>query len=363
MCSGAGGSCDLIREFTLKTGLPATADPASGQPALGRPIPIAQLHLDRLIGWGGGGTQPTTQPTSPITSGYFRFLGALRYRARDGNRRHIFSVEDAELIGLELAEFSPLRGQVNLNARRIEVEQTESPGHGPQWSLTRLQFSGSLVEFDLARAMRLAGQRPCSGTLNLQVDYADIEPGRPLGECRLAGDARGLDLVEWSALLNDRFKGGQVHGPAQLAKVKLAVKDGKLDSGSAELVGPDGPAGAQAVDLKLIMALMPAASGLERFDPPEQIPYRGLRIAASTGTDGGLILQGLGGDDHKSLMTVLLPTPKWLGGLGLPNFAFHVHPSGAMKSLNIAGVLEFIARPIPPATLSDVQRAAGLRDR
>ena len=333
-----GETPELVRQFVLTTMSPS-ADP----------IPVATLHLDKLIG----------RPGQPIASG--TFLGTLCYQSDKDRHRRTFEIRDAKLLGLQLAEFSSLTGRLDLFAQRVTFDQAEDSAGRPQLSLNRLQFSGNLNDCDLAAAMRLAGQPECAGRINVQVFKADIEPGRPIRELELAGQASGLDLAQLSVLAGDRFKGGCFRGQANLNKLLVKIRDGRLENGQAELQavpasGPDQPDG--LVDRRLLEAVSPVLATMHYVLPlPERIAYRGLKLQASPGLSDDLIFQGAGGDDAKSFMTLLLPDPAAPPQTREPKLVpWRNIP--APEPIDMADLLHWLARPIPAVDLSRLRQAA-----
>ncbi|MDD4888911.1 MAG: hypothetical protein PHU85_03205, partial [Phycisphaerae bacterium] len=279
LADGAGGS--LVREFTLSTAPNHTG-----------PIQLRQFHLDKLTG-------------KPVASG--EFSGTLSYRAFDGPRRHVFTIRDAMLRGVQLAELTPLSGLVDLTVNQLQFEQAASPpATRPQYVLSRLDIAGSLREFDLAAAMSLADLPPCSGRLDLSLERAALEAGRPIVELRAAGRAAGLDLAQLTGLLPAKYNGGRVHGRARLEDFKLRISDGLLRQAEADLIadGPATGAGVRTIDLKLIEAVAPIIGKINGLTgtAPDSIAYRDMKIRAANDTGPGLLLLGAGGSDGKALM-------------------------------------------------------------
>ena len=335
--SVANGGNGLVRQFTLTT-----------NPRQAAPIPLAQLRLDKLVG-------------RPIASG--SFLGTLHYQATpgaDGQPRHVFAIRDAELLGVKLDEFTTLTGQVDVKARNVEIEEVTMPGQEqPQWRVARMQFSGSLRQFDLAAAMKLLGQPNCPGVLDVDVQAADIEPGKPIHRLELSGKAGKLDLAELTGLLKEKFNDGRIRGQAQVDKLKLTIKEGVLESGEVELTGVEGIAGVAApvIEFKFIKAALPAMGALEVLKPPERIDYRKLKLRGASDGKRGLILTGLGGDDDKSLMTMMVPTPRLLQRIGMPEIALlNVPGPGDARPIDIGPLVDFMATPVPQMMLTDVKR-------
>ena len=86
---------------------------------------------------------------------------------------------------------------------------------------------------------------------------------------------------------------------------------------------------------------------------PESFDYQSLRFLADSDGRTGLIIQGLGGGNGKSVMTLMLPTPSVFRPLA-DKVAFDV-PAPA-EAIDIKPLLESLAQPIPPISLGQVHR-------
>lgn len=322
------GEAGLVRSFSLRT-----------RPERLGPIPLAQFRLDPLVG-------------RAVRSG--QFTGTLEYVAAQGERRHVFTVRDATVREVQLAELTPLAGRVDLRIHQLQFEQSAGE-RGLR--VRQLDVSGNVADFELAPAMRAAGLPPCGGRVDLQLERAAVEPGQPIREISLTGRADRLDLNELTALLPARFHNGRMRGQARLSDIKLAVRAGRLVQAEADLAGLSSPEAA-LIDLSLIEAAVPSVASVRSLYPglPEAISYRDLHVRlANSGPDGGLLLIGLGGDDKRSIMTLLIPTPGAASRL-VRTIAFNARPGDDGKPIPLKELSAWLAQPVPPIELRAVGR-------
>lgn len=311
---------NLVREFTLST-----------NPQQFGTIPLGQLGLGRLLG-------------TPAASG--QFGGTLEYRLLENGHAHLFTLRDTQLRRVQLAEFSPLAGELDLDIQRLDFAYA-----GGDLRFDRAVFAGTVRDFDLAAAMRLAELPSCRGTIHIQVQCADVQAGVPIREFQVAGRARGLDLGELTSLANERFNGGRLHGQAAVPWFNARISDGQISAAEAAIFGDR--TGRQTVDLRLIESLAPVIAQIQALVKvlPDSVAYRSLRVQVSSDGNAGLILQGRGGDDDKSMLTLLIPTPRLAQLLG-EHIAYNV--AAPAEPVDISQLTLLLAQPIPPVTLSQV---------